>query len=316
MICRDSAPGESRDLGRPHRRLTCRSLLRPQGRGRPRRRCSTTDLTVALRPRETRRTAHDRPPRGSARRPPRQRRSWRRLPWLARFPTGKTIVLKYGGHAMADPGAARRLRPKTSSSLRYAGLRVGDRAWPAGPQITTQPRIRLGVQDGSFRGRACAVTTPRDHGPSSGWVLGGSGPIAMSWGLINAHGPFRGGGCPAEDAHLLHGPKRRGALVDGETGSTSARSVTSLRCVPATVTAPAGMPGHIPVVAGVGAPVPVGEGRRSRDGLQRQCRHGQPPPMATCRGGRKARHPDPMSRGWYAKLGPDTDEVISEVTRR
>src|ERR1700755_571343 len=64
------------------------------------------------------------------------------LPWLNRF-HGQTVVIKYGGHAMADE-ALRLAFAQDLVFLRYAGLRPVV-VHGGGPQITEQ-LDRLGVE--------------------------------------------------------------------------------------------------------------------------------------------------------------------------
>ena len=104
------------------------------------------------------------------------------LPWLARL-HGKTLVVKYGGHAMADP-AARAAFAEDVVLLRYAGVRVVV-VHGGGPQITAH-LDRLGVETVFANGRR--VTTPETMEVVR-MVLAGqvNGDIV---GLLNAHGPF------------------------------------------------------------------------------------------------------------------------------
>ena len=76
------------------------------------------------------------------------------LPWLHRF-HGQTVVIKYGGHAMADE-ALRLAFAQDLVFLRYAGLRPVV-VHGGGPQITQQ-LDRLGVQTTFTAG--LRVTTP------------------------------------------------------------------------------------------------------------------------------------------------------------
>ena len=161
------------------------------------------------------------------------------LPWLARF-HGRTIVVKYGGHAMADP-TLREAFAEDIVFLRYAGLRVVI-VHGGGPQMTTH-LDRLGVPT-EFRG-GLRVTTPETMDVVRMVLVGQVNRDVV--GLINAHGPFAVG-MSGEDAHLLIA-ERRGAMVDGvlvDVGQVG--DVTQVR--PATVTALLDA-GHIPVVAGV-----------------------------------------------------------------
>lgn len=161
------------------------------------------------------------------------------LPWLARF-HGRTVVLKYGGHAMTEP-ALREAFAEDVVFLRYAGLRVVI-VHGGGPQITTH-LDRLGVQT-EFRG-GLRVTTPETMDVVRMVLVGQVNRDVV--GLINAHGPFAVG-MSGEDAHLLIA-ERRGAVVNGEMIDVGqVGDVTQVR--PATVTALLDA-GHIPVVAGV-----------------------------------------------------------------
>ena len=161
------------------------------------------------------------------------------LPWLKRF-HGRTIVVKYGGHAMAEE-SLREAFAEDIVFLRYAGLRVVI-VHGGGPQITTH-LDRLGVKT-EFRG-GLRVTTPETMDVVRMVLVGQVNRDVV--GLINAHGPFAVG-MSGEDAQLLTA-ERRGALVDGELVDIGqVGDVTNVR--PATVTALLDA-GHIPVIAGV-----------------------------------------------------------------
>jgi acetylglutamate kinase len=161
------------------------------------------------------------------------------LPWLARF-HGRTIVIKYGGHAMAD-APLREAFAEDIVFLRYAGLRVV-LVHGGGPQITSH-LDRLGVET-EFRG-GLRVTTPETMDVVRMVLVGQVNRDVV--GLINAHGPFAVG-MSGEDAQLLTA-ERRGALVDGELVDIGqVGDVTQVR--PATVNALLDA-GHIPVIAGV-----------------------------------------------------------------
>ncbi len=161
------------------------------------------------------------------------------LPWLARF-HGRTIVIKYGGHAMAD-APLREAFAEDIVFLRYAGLRVVI-VHGGGPQITSH-LDRLGVKT-EFRG-GLRVTTPETMDVVRMVLVGQVNRDVV--GLINAHGPFAVG-MSGEDAHLLTA-ERRGALVDGEVVDIGqVGDVIQVR--PDTVTALLDA-GHIPVIAGV-----------------------------------------------------------------
>jgi acetylglutamate kinase len=161
------------------------------------------------------------------------------LPWLARF-YGKTVVIKYGGHAMTD-ASLRQAFAEDVVFLRYAGLRVVI-VHGGGPQITSH-LDRLGVKT-EFRG-GLRVTTPETMDVVRMVLVGQVNRDVV--GLINAFGPFAVG-MSGEDARLLTA-ERRGAMVDGELIDVGqVGDVTEVR--PATVTALLDA-GHIPVIAGV-----------------------------------------------------------------
>jgi acetylglutamate kinase len=161
------------------------------------------------------------------------------LPWLARF-SGKTIVIKYGGHAMSD-AALREAFAQDIVFLRYAGLRVVI-VHGGGPQITSH-LDRLGVAT-EFRG-GLRVTDAETMDVVRMVLVGQVNRDVV--GRINAHGPFAVG-MSGEDAQLLTA-ERRGAVVDGETIDVGqVGDVTQVR--PETVTALLDA-GRIPVVAGV-----------------------------------------------------------------
>jgi acetylglutamate kinase len=128
------------------------------------------------------------------------------LPWLQRF-SGRTVVVKYGGHAMAD-GALRTAFAEDVVFLRYAGLRPVV-VHGGGPQITDH-LDRLGIES-VFAG-GLRVTTPETMDVVR-MVLVGSVQRDIV-GLVNRHGPLAIG-LSGEDANLFTA-ERRGALVDGE----------------------------------------------------------------------------------------------------
>ncbi|RCV53027.1 acetylglutamate kinase [Marinitenerispora sediminis] len=128
------------------------------------------------------------------------------LPWLSRF-HGRTVVVKYGGHAMADP----ELRARFAESvvfLRYAGLRPVV-VHGGGPQINAH-LDRLGVESTFTAG--LRVTTPETMDIVRMVLVGQVNRDIV--GLINQHGPFAVG-MSGEDAHLLTA-ERKPAIVDGE----------------------------------------------------------------------------------------------------
>jgi acetylglutamate kinase len=127
------------------------------------------------------------------------------LPWLQRF-AGKIVVVKYGGHAMADPG----LRAAFAADmvfLRTAGVRPVV-VHGGGPQITTM-LARLGIQS-EFRG-GLRVTTAESVDVVRMVLVGVVGREIV--GLINSHGPYAIG-LSGEDAGLFTA-ERRTAAVDG-----------------------------------------------------------------------------------------------------
>jgi acetylglutamate kinase len=129
------------------------------------------------------------------------------LPWLEEF-HGKTVVIKYGGHAMADET----LRPAFAQDvafLRYAGLRPVI-VHGGGPQINAQ-LDRLGIES-SFKA-GLRVTTPETMDVVRMVLVGQVSRDVV--GLLNRHGPF-GVGMSGEDARLFTA-ERKAALVDGES---------------------------------------------------------------------------------------------------
>ncbi|ADD42735.1 acetylglutamate kinase [Stackebrandtia nassauensis] len=128
------------------------------------------------------------------------------LPWLERF-HGKTVVVKYGGHAMVDPGL-REAFAKDMVFLRYAGLKPVV-VHGGGPQISSM-LDKLGIAS-EFRG-GLRVTTSEAMDVVRMVLVGQVGRELV--GLINEHGPFAVG-MSGEDARLFTA-KRRKAMVDGE----------------------------------------------------------------------------------------------------
>jgi acetylglutamate kinase len=217
------------------------------------------------------------------------------LPWLARF-HGRTIVIKYGGHAMAD-APLREAFAQDIVFLRYAGLRVV-LVHGGGPQITSH-LDRLGVVT-EFRG-GLRVTTPETMDVVRMVLVGQVNRDVV--GLINAHGPFAVG-MSGEDAHLLTA-ERRGALVDGELVDIGqVGDVVQVR--PDTVNALLDA-GHIPVIAGVA--------RGEEDDHQTVYNINADTAAAALAMAVNAEKLVILTdvEGLYANW-PDTDEVISEVT--
>lgn len=161
------------------------------------------------------------------------------LPWLARF-SGKTVVVKYGGHAMSELS----LRDSFAEDivfLRYAGIRVVV-VHGGGPQITSL-LDRLGVET-VFAG-GLRVTTPETMDVVRMVLVGQVNRDVV--GLINAHGPFAVG-MSGEDAHLLTAA-RRAAFVDGEPVDVGlVGDVVAVR-TDTVVSLVDG--GHVPVIASV-----------------------------------------------------------------
>jgi acetylglutamate kinase len=163
------------------------------------------------------------------------------LPWLNRF-HGQTVVIKYGGHAMADP----ELRAGFAQDLvflRYAGLRPVV-VHGGGPQITEQ-LDRLGLASTFTAG--LRVTTPETMDVVRMVLTGRVNRDVV--GLINRHGPFAVG-MSGEDANLFTA-RRKPALVDGEAvdiglvGDITAVSPGAVRALLGD--------GRIPVVSSVAA---------------------------------------------------------------
>jgi acetylglutamate kinase len=128
------------------------------------------------------------------------------LPWLERF-HGRTVVIKYGGHAMTDD-ALRAAFARDVVFLRYAGLRPVI-VHGGGPQISAQ-LDRLGIES-TFRA-GLRVTTPEAMDVVRMVLTGQVNREVI--GLINQHGPFAVG-MSGEDAHLLTA-RRLHATADGE----------------------------------------------------------------------------------------------------
>jgi acetylglutamate kinase len=127
------------------------------------------------------------------------------LPWLEEF-HGKTVVIKYGGHAMADV----ELRPAFAQDvafLRYAGLRPVV-VHGGGPQINAQLE-RLGIES-TFKA-GLRVTTPETMDVVRMVLVGQVSRDVV--GLLNQHGPF-GVGMSGEDARLFTA-ERKAVIIDG-----------------------------------------------------------------------------------------------------
>jgi acetylglutamate kinase len=128
------------------------------------------------------------------------------LPWLSRF-HGRTVVIKYGGHAMTDE-ALRQTFAQDLVFLRYAGLRPVV-VHGGGPQITEQ-LSRFGVPSTFTAG--LRVTTPEAMDVVRMVLSGKVNKDLVA--LINRHGPFAVG-ISGEDAGTFTAI-RKAAIVDGE----------------------------------------------------------------------------------------------------
>ncbi|HTY73232.1 MAG TPA: acetylglutamate kinase [Actinomycetes bacterium] len=127
------------------------------------------------------------------------------LPWLERF-HGRTVVVKYGGHAMTED-VLRRAFAEDVVFLRLAGIRVVV-VHGGGPQITSM-LARLDVPS-EFQG-GLRVTTPEAMDVVR-MVLTGQVQREIVT-QVNLHGPYAVG-LSGEDAHLFTA-ERRDAVVDG-----------------------------------------------------------------------------------------------------
>jgi acetylglutamate kinase len=163
------------------------------------------------------------------------------LPWLARF-HGTVVVLKYGGHAMADPELQRAFAEDVVF-LRYVGLRPVV-VHGGGPQITAH-LDRLGIPT-EFRA-GLRVTTPEAMEVVRMVLVGQvNGDVVR---LVNDHGPFAVG-MSGEDGGLLTAEPRtlevEGEEIDlGLVGDVSAVDPGALTALLED--------GRIPVVATVAA---------------------------------------------------------------
>jgi acetylglutamate kinase len=129
------------------------------------------------------------------------------LPWLDRF-HGRTVVIKYGGHAMSDE-SLRSAFAQDVVFLRYAGLRPVV-VHGGGPQISAH-LARLGL-DSTFTA-GLRITTPETMDVVRMVLTGQVNRDVV--GIVNRYGPFAVG-MSGEDANLFTA-HRRHALVDGET---------------------------------------------------------------------------------------------------
>lgn len=128
------------------------------------------------------------------------------LPWIERL-SGKTVVVKFGGNAMVDPGLAKTFA-EDMVLLRACGVRPVV-VHGGGPQIN-EHLGKLGIE-GEFRG-GLRVTTPEVLEVVRMVLLGRVGRELV--GAINAHGPYAVG-ISGEDARLFTA-ERTTATVDGE----------------------------------------------------------------------------------------------------
>jgi acetylglutamate kinase len=163
------------------------------------------------------------------------------LPWLSRF-RGRTVVIKYGGHAMTDE-ALRLTFAQDLVFLRYAGLRPVV-VHGGGPQITEQ-LDRLGVPSTFTAG--LRVTTPEAM-EIVRMVLSGKVNKDIV-GLINRHGPLAVG-LSGEDAGTFTAV-RKAAIVDGQPvdiGMVGEIAATDPGAISALLA-----DGRIPVVSSVAA---------------------------------------------------------------
>jgi len=127
------------------------------------------------------------------------------LPWLEEF-HGETVVIKFGGHAMADEALCFAFAQDVVF-LRYAGLRPVV-VHGGGPQIS-EHLGRLGIPSTFAAG--LRVTTPETMGVVRMVLTGQVNRDVV--GLINRHGPFAIG-MSGEDANLLTASRAQ-ATVDG-----------------------------------------------------------------------------------------------------
>ena len=128
------------------------------------------------------------------------------LPWLEEF-AGQRIVVKYGGHAMADE-YLQRCFAEDMVFLRQVGMHPIV-VHGGGPQISAMLKA-LGIKS-EFRG-GLRVTTPQAMDVVR-MVL--TGKISRELvGLINAHGPFAVG-LSGEDGALFSAEQRR-PVIDGK----------------------------------------------------------------------------------------------------
>jgi acetylglutamate kinase len=161
------------------------------------------------------------------------------LPWLTYF-SGKTIVVKFGGSAMAEE-SLRQAFAEDIVFLRHCGIRVVV-VHGGGPQIT-EHLTRLGVPT-EFKG-GLRVTTPETIDVIRMVLVGQVNRDVV--GLVNAHGPFAVG-MSGEDARLFTAEKRPG-IVDGvPTDIGLVGDVVDVRIETVTALLDSG---HVPVIASI-----------------------------------------------------------------
>jgi acetylglutamate kinase len=168
------------------------------------------------------------------------------LPWLEQF-HGETVVIKFGGHAMADEALCFAFAQDVVF-LRYAGLRPVV-VHGGGPQIS-EHLDKLGIESTFAAG--LRVTTPEAMDVVRMVLTGQVNREVV--GLINRHGPFAVG-MSGEDANLLTASRARatvnGAPVDlGQVGEIHTVDPGAVRALIAD--------GRIPVISSV-APGSAGE---------------------------------------------------------
>jgi acetylglutamate kinase len=168
------------------------------------------------------------------------------LPWLEQL-HGKTVVIKFGGHAMTDEALCAAFAQDVVF-LRYAGLRPVV-VHGGGPQIS-EHLDKLGIPSTFAAG--LRVTTPETMDVVRMVLTGQVNREVV--GLINRHGPFAIG-MSGEDANLLTATRAYatvdGAPVDlGQVGQIHTVDPGAVRALIAD--------GRIPVISSV-APGPAGE---------------------------------------------------------
>jgi acetylglutamate kinase len=161
------------------------------------------------------------------------------LPWLEQF-HGETVVIKFGGHAMADEALCFAFAQDVVF-LRYAGLRPVV-VHGGGPQIS-EHLDKLGIESTFAAG--LRVTTPEAMDVVRMVLTGQVNREVV--GQINRHGPFAVG-MSGEDANLLTATRAHatvnGAPVDlGQVGEIHTVDPGAVRALIAD--------GRIPVISSV-----------------------------------------------------------------